>query len=120
MDYFEKCRECGEEMVRISSVDTSPLIVECKVCSHREYAEVNIAPPWPPVEDDDLPVEDEYKQEKGFSKYLRKSTEDYDSSGTPVSIGIPGEKVKVIPFGWILLSLIGISIVVFILVLLCC
>jgi hypothetical protein len=34
-------------MKRVSPVDTSPLIMECKKCGHREWAEIQVPPPWP-------------------------------------------------------------------------
>jgi hypothetical protein len=33
-------------MKRVSPVDTSPLIMECKKCGHREWAEIQVPPPW--------------------------------------------------------------------------
>ena len=34
-------------MERVSEENTSPLIVECQSCGHREWAEAQIPPPWP-------------------------------------------------------------------------
>ena len=45
---FEICRKCGGAMKRLSPEDSSPLIMECEDCKHREYAEIQIVPPWPP------------------------------------------------------------------------
>lgn len=45
---FEICRECGGTMEQVSSENTSPLIVECQHCGHREWAEIQVPPPWPP------------------------------------------------------------------------
>jgi len=33
-------------MKRVSPADTSPLIMECKRCGHREWAEIQVPPPW--------------------------------------------------------------------------
>lgn len=44
---FEVCRECGSAMKRVSPVDQSPLIMECQGCGHREWAEIQVPPPWP-------------------------------------------------------------------------
>jgi hypothetical protein len=43
---FEVCRECGGAMQRVSPVDKSPLIMECQGCGHREWAEIQVPPPW--------------------------------------------------------------------------
>ena len=34
-------------MERVSKPDTSPLIMACKRCGHREWSETQIPPPWP-------------------------------------------------------------------------
>jgi len=41
---FETCRKCGAVMQRVSEENESPLIMECRDCSHREHAEVQISP----------------------------------------------------------------------------
>ncbi len=47
---FHVCRQCGGPMRRASPPDTSPVIMECRRCHHREYAEILVPAPWSPVE----------------------------------------------------------------------
>ena len=44
---FEVCKKCGGTMERVSAANMSPLIMECEICGHREWAEIQISPPWP-------------------------------------------------------------------------
>jgi len=47
---FYICKQCGGPMKQVSPPDVSPVIVECRRCHHREYAEILVPPPWSPVE----------------------------------------------------------------------
>ncbi|MFC1580267.1 hypothetical protein ACFL4N_05080 [Thermodesulfobacteriota bacterium] len=49
---FTVCRNCGGPMERVSPENTSPLIMECRLCSHREWAEIQVSPTWAPVQRD--------------------------------------------------------------------
>lgn len=53
-DHFVICKMCQTKLVCISLPDTSPVIMECPKCGHREYAEILLSPPWPPVSDKEL------------------------------------------------------------------
>lgn len=41
---FETCRQCSGIMQRVSAENENPLIVECRICVLREYAEFLISP----------------------------------------------------------------------------
>jgi hypothetical protein len=47
---FHTCKQCGGAMKQVSPPDVSPVIMECRRCHHREYAEILVPPPWSPVE----------------------------------------------------------------------
>ncbi|MCP4289974.1 MAG: hypothetical protein GY792_37100 [Gammaproteobacteria bacterium] len=47
---FYICKQCGGPMKQVSPPDSSPLIMECRRCHHREYAEILVPPPWSSVE----------------------------------------------------------------------
>ncbi len=98
------CRNCGNELIIISQEDSSPLIFECSKCGSREYTEVQIAPPWPPAEDDQSPDNFEPNKTKTVFRFL-------DLSAVPVTVGDPDEDITVFPIGWIFLWLIVIAIV---------
>jgi hypothetical protein len=168
---FYVCRKCGGSMKRVSPANTSPLIMECKRCGHREWAEIQVPPPWG-IDKKEL----EYKRvvvyrTEGPKKVkeiraLRKLNEElgrlpadeaakrigssqsidlgvfplkdaqsllkraeawglkarlelpeenplslkekvqqfFEPSGSPVTVGVPGEDTRVIPFGWIVIG----------------
>jgi hypothetical protein len=101
---FAECRKCGNKMVRISPVDSSPLIVECQRCGHREYAEVQIPPVWLPETGwPSIDATEADRTEKCF-RFL-------DMSATPVSFGPADEETTVIPVGWLLLWAIVIALI---------
>ena len=91
-------------MVSVSPKDTSPLILECQKCGHREYAEVQVPPGWLP-EAVDIPDTKKTERKFGF----------LDSTAVPVSAGSPDEESTGIPFGWIFLWIIVIALVVLVL-----
>jgi hypothetical protein len=87
-------------MKQVSKPNTSPLIMECKKCGHREYAEIQVPPPWgtdkkgaaPPPQEEDA-IEPESKERSRCEPH-----------GTPVTVGDPDEDTVVIPFGWLLIG----------------
>ena len=91
---FSECRKCGNKMVRISPVDSSPLIVECQKCGHREHAEVQISPGW-------LPDTGEPSTDATEADTTDKRFRFLDLSATPVSFGPADEETTVIPVGWL-------------------
>lgn len=174
---FYICKQCGGAMKQVSPPDTSPVIMECRRCQHREYAEILVPQPWAPV------VQTEYRlvvhrtpgpakapEVKAFRKLSQElrslpvhvaaeqigsnliidlgmhSDEDaqallkqatalgldasligpegyitdqderlFEPFGSPVSVGDPGEETTVIPFGWILIGALLITVVVWLL-----
>jgi rRNA maturation protein Nop10 len=114
---FEACRKCGGSMKRISPANTSPLIMECKRCGHREWAEIQVPPPWG-IDKKEM----EYKRvvvhrteawglkarlelpEESSLSLKEKVQQLFEPSGSPVTVGAPGEDTRVIPFGWIFLG----------------
>ncbi|MFC1606590.1 hypothetical protein ACFL47_01355 [Candidatus Latescibacterota bacterium] len=101
---FAECRECGNNMIKVSPEDSSPLIVECQKCGLREYVEVQISPPWAPAADDPPIDEPETSETKERFRFL-------DLKAMPVSVGIPGEESTPFPIGWIFLWIIVISLI---------
>ena len=96
-------------MKRVSEEKQSPLIMECPQCQHREVVEIQLPPPWPPTEDNR-----DFDPSGGIRPKTVKSAEEkgrtnFDSSGTPVSVGDPEEGGKVISVGWILAGLTLVS-----------
>jgi len=165
-------------MKQVSAPDTSPLIMECRRCGHREYAEIHVPAPWSPVEQTVYRLvvhrtkgpakAEEVKDFRKLSPELRslpvhmaaqrigsnlivdlgkhsaeeakalfnKATElglnasligldDYTEEqekqrlfepfGAPVSVGEPGEETTVIPFEWLLIGVLLISVIVWLL-----
>jgi hypothetical protein len=90
-------------MERISAENQSPQILACASCGHRETAEIQIPPPWKPSK---VKSEPHFPQPDLHDR-LNQSDDRwsrYDPSGTPVTVGKPGEETKVIPFAWILIA----------------
>jgi len=90
-------------MLRISEENSSPLIVECRECGHREYAEIQITPPWAP---DGEGQEEATRSTIGKTEYRL-----WDSSAMPVSVGSPDDEGTILPLGWILLWFIIIALI---------
>lgn len=91
-------------MLRVSEENSSPLIVECQKCGHREYAEVQITPPWPPEKstpERQLPKSDTDKTVFRF----------WNSLTVPVSVDSPDAEGTIVPVGWILLWIIVLTLV---------
>ena len=101
---FAKCRKCGDKMVGISPAESSPVIVECPKCGHREYAEVQIPPGWAPESRRPYVEATETNKTETIFRFL-------DLSATPVSIGSADEDTTIVPLGWLLLWAIVIALV---------
>ncbi len=92
-------------MGRVSREDTSPIVVECKRCSHREYAEVQVTPPWHPS--DEVAPSDSEQVET-----VKQSRQRYFPCGMPVSVGDPDEETTIIHFGCVVLGGVVILLLV--------
>ena len=97
---FEVCRKCSGTMKRVSAPNTGPLIVECQSCGHREYAEVQVPPPWPIQKKEAAPP----PREEDASETESKERSRCEPHGTPVTVGNPDEDTVVIPFGWLFIG----------------
>ncbi|MFC1813333.1 hypothetical protein ACFL03_11670 [Thermodesulfobacteriota bacterium] len=103
---FSECIKCGNNMVRVSEENASPLIVKCQKCGHREYAEVQIPPPWPAESGTATATDDPPKPNETERKFRL-----FDLSAMPVTVGSPDDESQVVPVGWILLWIIVIALV---------
>lgn len=169
---FIVCKKCSGVMKCITDKNKSPLIMECQECKHREWAEIQIPPPWPPADMDfqyvrvvvykkpgeigikdvqafrklseelgSVSIAEAVKRVKSSSfvdlgvyciegaqkvldmaesyglmaelenpeKSLEKDREKYwffKPFGAPVTVGSSGEDVTIIPFLWIIISLV--------------
>jgi hypothetical protein len=168
---FVVCKKCGRSMKRVSPANTSPLIMECKRCGHREWAEIHVPPPWGkdkkrveytrvvvyrakgPAKAKEiqalrnlnedlgrLPVDEAAKRigasqsidlgvfplkdaqdllkraeawglearlepPEEYSLSLKEKVQQFfEPSGSPVTVGEPGEDTRAIPFGWIVIG----------------
>ena len=101
---FVECSKCGNEMIKISPEDSSPLIVECQKCRHREYTEVQVSPPWPA---ETSALTDDSSKSSGTETEFRL----FDFSVMPVSVGSPDDESPVVPVGWILPWIIVIGFI---------
>ena len=72
-------------MLRVSPADASPLIAKCSACGHREYAEIQISPPWLPGDADDTPSKAPPKTNATGKSRFRF----LDLTATPCSVGAP-------------------------------
>ena len=103
-DNPELCPRCGGAMARVSPSDTSPLILECGECGHRTFAEIQIPPPWPPV--DSKPKERPKRTDKPNARATISLR-----GGAPATVGKPGEEGTVIPFGCVILPFLAVVLV---------
>ena len=168
---FEVCRKCGGSMERVSPANTSPLIMECQSCGLRQWAEIQIPPPWGidkkeveykrvvvyraegPAKAKEIQALRKLNEELGklpadkaankiassqsidLGVFPLKDAQDllkraeawglkarlelpeenslslkekvqqlFEPSGSPVTVGAPGEDTRVIPFGWIVIG----------------
>jgi DNA-directed RNA polymerase subunit M/transcription elongation factor TFIIS len=106
---FTTCRKCNAMMQQISAKNQSPLIMQCRQCGYKEYAEIQISPQafFGEKFDDKLDNKSTHSEDKTPEK---QSVSFFKPFEAPVSVGKPGEEQQIIPFAWILLCVIIIML----------